>query len=330
MTHFCQVNSEKRFIFCKKLLSMNIKIRPFVFLPFIVLTACASKQDLVLFNDDLRKLKSDSELIKVQSVGSSSEIQQLRDDLQKLRNEGDASKVQSAALASQMQMLRDEIQKMKSDSETGKVQTAASYADIQQIRDEVFRLQGSFEGGTHKNSEAFRRLGVEDSLLVYKADDLESRLQKIEQFFAGFSKSENQASGIPLKKNDATSGKTSERLNEKALYDDGMEKLGKQGYVASRECFSTLLKSYPKSEFADKAQFQLAESYFGEKKYENAILEYQVVIAKYLKSSKRPAALYKQALSFEKIGDPVNAKARYKDLLKVYPNSPEAGLAKKR
>ncbi|MEI7694308.1 MAG: tol-pal system protein YbgF [Chlorobium sp.] len=309
---------------------MNTKFRPFVFFPFFVLSACASKQDLVLFNDDLRKLKTDSEAIKIQSVGSSSEIQQLRDDLQKLKSGADAGNVQSATTASQIQQLRDDLQKLKSDSESNKTQSATSYADVQQIRDEVFRIQGSFEGSTHKNSEAFRRLGVEDSLLVYKADDIESRLQKVEQFIAGLGKSENQAAALPLKKGDAASVKAPERLNEKALFDDGMEKLGKQGYVAARECFSALLKSYPKSELADKAQFQLAESFFAEKKYENAILEYQVVIAKYLKSGKRPSALYKQALSFEKIGDPVNAKARYKDLLKVYPNSPEAGLAKKK
>lgn len=251
-----------------------------------------------MFNDDLRKLKSDSEAIKTQSEGSLSEIQQLRADIQKLKSETDAIRAQSAS----------------------------SYSDNQQIRDDVFRLQGSLDGSIHKNNEAFRRLGMEDSLLVYKVDDLDLRLQKLEQLGV-LGKQERQPAGIAKKKDDASLPQT---LDDVALLKEGAEKLAQQNYVSARESFEVLLKNYPKSELADKAQFQLAESYFGEKKYENAILAYQVVIAKYLKSSKRPAALYKQARSFEKLGDTVNAKERDKDLIKVYPNSPEASLVKKK
>ncbi|MEI6638853.1 MAG: tetratricopeptide repeat protein [Chlorobium sp.] len=274
---------------------MSIKVNSILFLPLVILSACASKQDLVLFNDDLRKLKNESDAIKTQSEGSSTEIQQLRAD----------------------------IQKLKSETEAIKVQSAGSYSEAQQIRDEVFRLQGSFEGSNHKNSEAFKRLGMEDSLLVYKVDDLDVRLQKLEQF-AGLGKQEG---GVVQKKGDAS---LPAPMDDVALLKDGLAKLAQKNYVLARESFGALLKNHPKSELADRAQFQLAESYFGEKKYENAILAYQVVIAKYLKSSNRAAALFKQARSFEKIGDTVNALARDKDLLKVYPNSPEAGLVRKK
>lgn len=277
---------------------MNTKIKPFVFLPFLVLSACASKQDLVLFNDDLRKLKNDSEAIKTQSEGSLTEIQQLRADIQTLRSEVDVIRAQSAS----------------------------SYSDAQQIRDDVFRLQGSFEGSLHKSSEAFKRLGMEDSLLVYKADDLEVRLQKLEQL-SRLGNPESQPGGTVQIKGKSLLPLP---LDDVALLRDGSEKLAQQNYVSARESFSALLKNYPKSELTDKAQFQLAESYFGEKKYENAILAYQVVIAKYIKSSNRPAALYKQARSFQKIGDTVNATARDNDLVKVYPKSPEAALVRKK
>jgi len=277
---------------------MNTTIKPFVIFPLLVLSACASKQDLVLFNDDLRKLKNDSEAIKMQSEGSLTEIQQLRAD----------------------------IQNLKSDTGAIKAQLAGSYSDAQQIRDDVFRLQGSLEGSLHKNSEAFKRLGVEDSLLVYKVDDLDVRLQKLERL-AELSKQENRLGGVAQKTGDSLLPAPQDDVT---LLKDGLDKLAQKNYVSARESFAALLENYPKSELADKAQFQLAESYFGEKKYENAILAYQVVIAKYLKSSSRAAALYKQARSFQNIGDTVSANARDKDLLKVYPNSPEAGFVKKK
>ena len=245
---------------------MNKKITPFLFLPFLVLSACASKQDLVVVTDDLRKLKTES---------------------------------------------------------------AGSYSDVQQAHDEILRLQGSIEEAAHKNSLAFGRLGMEDSLLVHKVDDLESRLQKIEQYL-GIDKKEQSSSAAPKPKETPESAKPSGVTDAAALLKEGQERLGKNSFAPARESFAALLKTYPASALADQAQFYLADSFFSEKWYEKAILEYQVVIAKYIKSSKRPSALFKQALSFEKIGDTANAKARFKTLVVMYPKASEAALARKK
>lgn len=245
---------------------MNSKVKPFLFLPLIMLSACASKQDLVVVADDLRKLKTDSETIKVQSAGS--------------------------------------------------------YSDIQLVRDEVARLQGRVEERDFKNKQAFARLGVEDSLLVHKldkVDDMELRLERIEEYL-----------GLTRKVDAAVVPTSAEALSDAGLLKEGLDKFTKKDYTSARESFSSLLKSFPKSGLADNAQFQIAESYFNEKKYEDAILEYQKVIAKYTKSGRRSAALYKQAISLEKIGDVVNSKLRFKTLIDVYPASPEATLARKK
>jgi tol-pal system protein YbgF len=242
---------------------MNKKIKPFIFFPLLALSACASKQDLLVVEDNLKKLKSDSETIKSQS--------------------------------------------------------AVSYSDVQQVRDEVSKLKGSIEEISHTNSQTFGRLGMEDSLLVHKVDEFELRLQKLEQYIVP--KEEKPTSAVPSSSIPAT---------DAALLDEGLEKLNKNNFAGARESFSLLLKSTPASALADKAQFYLAESYFSEKWYEKAILEYQVVIAKYTKSIRRAAALYKQALSFELIGDKAHAKERYRDLVNVYPASPQALLARKK
>jgi tol-pal system protein YbgF len=241
---------------------MHKKIKPFLFFPVLALSACASKQDLLVVEDNVRKLKTESETIKTQS--------------------------------------------------------AVSYSDVQQVRDDVSRLQGSIEEISHNNRQTFGRLGMEDSLLVHKVDELELRLQKIEQSIASAKQESLSSSPLPPTQTDA------------ALLSDGEEKLNKKSYAAARESFSLLLQRKPASTLADEAQFYVAESYFGEKWYEKAILEYQVVISKYTKSSKRPAALYKQALSFELTGDAVNAKARFKDLVNIYPASSQAALARKK
>jgi len=243
---------------------MHKKIKPFLFFPVLALSACASKQDLLVVEDNVRKLKTESETIKTQS--------------------------------------------------------AVSYSDVQQVRDDVSRLQGSIEEISHNNRQTFGRLGLEDSLLVHKVDELELRLQKIEQYIAS-AKQDSFSPSSPL---------PPVPLTDAALLSDGEEKLNKKSYAAARESFSLLLQRKSASALADGAQFYVAECYFGEKWYEKAILEYQVVISKYTKSSKRPAALYKQALSFELTGDAVNAKARYRDLVNIYPASSQAALARKK
>jgi TolA-binding protein len=44
--------------------------------------------------------------------------------------------------------------------------------------------------------------------------------------------------------------------------------------------FQSLIQKYPQSETVDNAQFWIGESYYREKWYERAILEYQTVIEK--------------------------------------------------
>ncbi|NTU97981.1 MAG: tol-pal system protein YbgF [Chlorobiaceae bacterium] len=231
-----------------------------------------------------------------------------------------------AACASQedLVVVREDVQKVKS-------QTAGSYSDIQQLRDEVARLQGQVNEMTHINADKFRRLGVEDSLLVHKVDELDSRLQKIEQYLAVGTVVTSAPPQIQtVKPPEAPNKPAPAPLIDSALFRDGVDKLSGKKYTAARESFTTLLQKYPKSELVPNAQFNIGESYFSEKSYEKAILEYQVVIEKYPKSSKRSAALYKQAVAFEMIGDEENARTRYRDIVKLYPKSSEAALASKK
>ena len=225
----------------------------------------------------------------------------------------------ACASKSDFTVVQNDVIKLKTEAETIKSQSAVSYADVQQIRDDVARLRGSIEESDNRNSNTFSRLGVEDSLLVHQVGNIESRLVRIEQYL-----------GLAKEPDKKDAGKATAAQNDAALLKAGTDKLGAKNYAAAREDFKSLLQKYPKSTLVSDAQFQIAESYFNDQWYEKAILEYQVVIAKYKKSQKRPSALYKQARAFELIGDKANAKARYKDLMSVYPASSEAALAKKR
>ncbi|NTU68790.1 MAG: tol-pal system protein YbgF [Chlorobiaceae bacterium] len=248
----------------------------------------------------------------------------------------------ACATRSDMTFVQGEVSKLKQDSETIKSQSAGSYSEITQYREEISALKGSLEELRHEYSASQKRLDVEDSLMVRKSDALDARLVRIEQYLG---MAEVPAAGQPPKAvvvPEGAKGKTPAAAPVKGdapatlatsgedLLKDGLAKLKKSDNAGARDSFTAFMTKNPKSPMVADAQFYIAESYYNEKWYEKAILEYQVVIARYTKSPKRAAALYKQAVSFEKIGDAANAKARFKDVVTVYPKSPEATLAKKK
>jgi len=248
-----------------------------------------------------------------------------------------------SACASQKDIVvvKDDLQQLKNQSETIRSQSAGSYSDLQKMRDQMGALKGKLGEIEYRNHQQMSRLAMEDSLLVHKADELETRLQNIERYLGISVPKQPVALPAPEPKAVADSSATPAAAAEPSLSDppaaggstlfnEGAQLFSNGRYAPAREKFSVLLKESPQSELADDAQFFIAESWFAEKVYDKAILDYQVVIAKYTKSNKRPAALFKQARAFELLGDGANAKTRYRDLVNVYPKSPEADLARKK
>ena len=287
---------------------MKKHVLPFLALPFVLLNACASKQDLNVVQYDVTRLKS-------------------------------------------------EATNLKNEAQAIKSQTAVSYADMQQVRNDIARLNGSLEEVSHRiteqtnnNNNVFKRLGTEDSLLVHQLSGLETKTAVLEKKLAtldsrllalegiigaapAVSRKDSIATAPPTKPAIASPAATEPvptTVNDATMFQEGVTLFGKKNYGAARQTFMALIKRFPSSLLVGDAQFYIADSFFSEKRYEQAIVEYQEVIAKYPKSNKRPAALYRQARSVELFGDVANAKTRYKDVVNVYPISPEAALAKKK
>jgi tol-pal system protein YbgF len=117
---------------------------------------------------------------------------------------------------------------------------------------------------------------------------------------------------------------------EDEIYSAAKEAFDQSDYEGARRGFEAFLAAYPQSGNADNAQFWIGETYYREKWYEKAILEYQKVIETYPQGNKVKAALLKQGLSFFNIDDKANARLILKELISKYPRSEEAELAEKK
>jgi len=92
--------------------------------------------------------------------------------------------------------------------------------------------------------------------------------------------------------------------------------------------FDAFLKTFPRSEMADDAQFFIGETYYAQNRWADAIAAYNQVIQNYPMGNAVPDAYYKRGLAQERLGQLDAARASWETAVKVYPDSDAGRLAK--
>ena len=106
-------------------------------------------------------------------------------------------------------------------------------------------------------------------------------------------------------------------------------KLFKEGkYDRAIAAFKEFKNKYKYSKYVPDAIFYLAESYYNKGEYDKAIINYDYLVNSYQKSSKVPMATYKEGLSFIKMGDKIDGNYLLQKVIKQYPGTKAAQLAK--
>ncbi|GEM_PF-134911 len=113
------------------------------------------------------------------------------------------------------------------------------------------------------------------------------------------------------------------------LYKKGMELFRQEKFQEAKQVFKAFVKQNPDAPLAANAYFWIGECEYKSNRFEEAILEYQRVISDYPKSNKVPDALLKQGFAFARLGEKDTARIVLKKLLKLYPNTPQAKVARK-
>jgi len=208
--------------------------------------------------------------------------------------------------------------------------SAEAQATLDQVREEIQTLRGKLEETEYSMRQQESSTQITGGQQFGRMDRIEAvtqknenRLHRIEQYL-----NLEASAGPPSKA--AAAPKTSQAATEDELYQAAKKAFDAGEYENARGQFGAFLKKYPKSKVADNAQFWIGETYYREKWYEKAILEYQKVIENYSSGNKVPASLLKQGLSFLNLGDKSNCRLILKELVKKYPTSNEAKIAKQK
>jgi len=113
-----------------------------------------------------------------------------------------------------------------------------------------------------------------------------------------------------------------------SLYQKSLDAFRGGDVAKAKQGFTSFLERYPENELAVNARYWIGETYFQEKKYEQAILEFQELINRYPGREKTAAALLKQGMAFTEIGDTKSARFVYRKIMEEFPVSDEAAKAK--
>lgn len=281
----------------------------------VLLCSCATQDDIYTLDHRLSALerrnleleKQNRELDKLnrELLDTKKTIASRVDGLDQTRRDDEmALRSQYASLAAQLEARREDSQML-----SGRLEEM-EYLLKQKLK--------GFEENQLKNMDRMDRLST-DMAAMQKRLDIVDQYLNLEG-----AKTQKKATPPPAKANNTPAD------SDRSLYLDAKKAFDEGRLEASRKGFEKLIASYPKSQHADNAQFWIGESYYLQKWYEKAILEYQKVIENYPSGNKVPAALLKQGISFLNIGETDNARLLLKELVAKHPGTNEAGIAKQK
>jgi len=145
---------------------------------------------------------------------------------------------------------------------------------------------------------------------------MEERLTKLEQGMAGVLEQQKRSAEL--------------QQTPEALYQQGLDAMKGGDPAKARDLLTKFLDQNPKHKLAANAHYWLGETYYSEKNFEQAILEFQEVIKNFPEKDKVPAAMLKQGMAFKEMGDSKSSAYIYKKLTEEFPKSEEAKIAKEK
>jgi len=92
--------------------------------------------------------------------------------------------------------------------------------------------------------------------------------------------------------------------------------------------FESFLKTFPKSDLTDDAQYYIGETCYMSGRFQDALAAYNAVIERYPASNTLPDAYFKRGMAQKALGQIAQAKESLSFVVKSYPSSDAAFLAK--
>lgn len=272
-----------------------------------VLSACATMQDVNLLNQDVSRLQRD--------------YLRMREDLENLKEKTTG-------------VAREESFKVIQQSQ------AEIQAKLTDLSRDVQVLNGKFDENKYFTEKSLQTHATEMELIKHQITTLEGQIKEIknrlETLDVRMREQQKSISDLqtkiiaPTEEQKGNEQHPATPADKASKYEAAYNAFMNGNFTDARKQFEAFIKKYPDDELTDNAYFWIAETYYGEEDFENAILSYEALLKKFPKSPKAPSALLKQGYSFIEIGDTKTGKLILEQVVERYPDTREAGLANKK
>jgi tol-pal system protein YbgF len=161
-----------------------------------------------------------------------------------------------------------------------------------------------------------------------KLNDVLDRIERLQQSVAGLQQGLIKApaeSDQDSASDTTTAGFT--YVDAKKLFDRAFRDMASGDYSLAILGFNEYVKTFPKTDLTDDAQFWIGECHYRQKDFIVAATEYGKVEKNYPDSDKMPSALYKLGRCYGELGESAKAKKYFEDTAARFPDTQEAELA---
>ena len=193
--------------------------------------------------------------------------------------------------------------------------------EIDRLKQDVNLLRGQLEEKDYEITELKRKQRE-----LYA--DIEQRFQRLNRAPTPVAINTNSSTATESQQ---PTGAASVNISndDKAAYQAAYALVKAQKFDAAEAQFSAFVEKFPTSDYADNAYYWLGEVQLVQKKYTDALKSFHKVF-EYSESTKRSDALLKIGFAYYELEQYPQARRFLEQLLKIYPDSGAAKLAKPR
>ena len=242
-------------------------------------------------------------------VTTASEGEAMRKDIAQLRADVDQQKKEATAerdalKAEQAKVMTDLKAAMDALDRAARKTGADLAVDLERAQGELANLKGQLEVVNHKLDAADKAQSDRD--------------KKLEEVVGWKSAREKQL-------------QAAEHPTDKAaIYQLALKKLEAGETARARELFGEFLQKFKSDNYAPNAQYWLGETYYAERRFNDAIVEFKKVLDGWKSAEKTPDALLKIGMSFQAQGDCQNAVLFFDEVVSTHRASSASKAAKEK
>jgi tol-pal system protein YbgF len=235
------------------------------------------------------------------------------------------------------EQMRADIETLKADLKKEQ-ETAA--AERQKLAEEAAARAKALQDALDQLGRAARKSGADLAVDLEKAQNdiaalrgtqevIQHRLDAIERTLADQQKTLEAMNQFVAQRQKEVE-RAEHPTDRMGIYNLARQKLEQGQIQRARELLQDFLARYPKDELAANARYWLGETYYAEKRWNDAIVEFQKVLKEHKTSEKVPDALLKIGMSFQAEGDCKNAELFFEEVAQSHRSSPAAKVAREK